>query len=94
MSIFPQSGAKGLERLMRLKYYNVQKRQITFSLVLNVVENTDYLKKTSNKSCLKKFVNLWKLIPKFSEIRLKKINISPSLLINTISSKIHLFSKN
>ncbi len=45
MSISLRSGARGLERLIRLKYYNVQKRQITFALGLNATESTDYMKK-------------------------------------------------
>ncbi len=33
--VFHQSGAKGLVRLIWLKYYNVQKQQIAFTLGLN-----------------------------------------------------------
>ncbi len=65
------SGALG--RLMRLKYNNVQKWQITFTLGLNAVKNTDYLEKTLSKSCLKKFVNMPKFIPKLAEIHKKII---------------------
>ncbi len=68
MYIFPQSGAKGLWRLIWLKYYNVQKRQITFILGPNTVKNMNYLEKTSSKSFLKKFVNFPKFISKFAEI--------------------------
>ncbi len=32
MSISPRSGARGLEKFIWLKYFNVQKRQITFTL--------------------------------------------------------------
>ncbi len=52
MSISPRSGARLLERLMWLKYYNVQKRQIIFTLGLNAAKNTDFIKKVSRKSCL------------------------------------------
>ncbi len=52
MSISPWSGARGLERLMWLKYNMVQKRQITGNVVRNVVKNTHHMKKASNKSCL------------------------------------------
>ncbi len=52
MSISPQGGARRLERLTWLKYYNVQKRQIIFTLGLNAVKNTDFMKKSSSKSCL------------------------------------------
>ncbi len=95
MSIFLRSGAKWLERLMWLKYYNVQKWQITFTLGLNAAKNTNYLKNTSRKSCLKKFVNSPKVIRKFPEIRKNNINISPPpRLINIISPKIlFLFKK-
>ncbi len=41
MSILPQSGAKGLERLI----YYVQKQQITFALRMNAAKNIDYLEK-------------------------------------------------
>ncbi len=76
-------------------YWYFPSLQITFTLVLNTAENTDYLEKTSNKSCLKKFEYLGKFIPKSCEIRKNNINISPpSRLINIISSKIHSFSKN
>ncbi len=39
MSIYPQRGARGLERLIWLKYYT--ERQITFNLGLNYDKNTD-----------------------------------------------------
>ncbi len=50
MSVFHQSGARGLEKLIQLKYYIVLKRQITFNLGLNAVENTHPVKKSQNKS--------------------------------------------
>ncbi len=40
VSICPQSGARGLERLIQLKYYVVLKRQITISLGFNAAKNT------------------------------------------------------
>ncbi len=40
-----RSKAKGLERLLWLKYYNVHKRQITFTFELNTVKNNDYMEK-------------------------------------------------
>ncbi len=46
MYISPQSGDKGLERLIWLKYYNEQKRQIIFTLGLNAVKNTNFIKKS------------------------------------------------
>ncbi len=39
----PLEWKKGLERLIWLKYYDVQKRQITFTLGLDVAKNTDYM---------------------------------------------------
>ncbi len=45
--------ARGLERLIRLKYDIVLKRQNKFNLELNAAKNTHRTKKTSNKSCLK-----------------------------------------
>ncbi len=52
MSISPRCGAGRLKRLIWLKYYNVQKRQITFTLGLNTVKNTAYMEKASSKSCI------------------------------------------
>ncbi len=52
MSIFPQSGTTRLERLIWLKYYNVQQRQIIFTLGSNAAKNTEFIKKASSKSCL------------------------------------------
>ncbi len=46
MSVTHQSEARGLERLMWLKYYNVQKWQITFTLGLNAAKNTTYMEKS------------------------------------------------
>ncbi len=40
MSISPQSGVRGLERLIWFKYYIVLNQQITFNLGLNAVKNT------------------------------------------------------
>ncbi len=45
MSTSPQSGARGLERLIWLKYYIVLKMQITFNLGLSAAKNTHYIKK-------------------------------------------------
>ncbi len=45
MSISPQSGAKGLERLIWLKCFIVLKRQITFNLGLTATKNVYYIKK-------------------------------------------------
>ncbi len=45
MSISPWRGDRQLERFIWLKYYNVQKRQIIITLVLNVAKNTDFMKK-------------------------------------------------
>ncbi len=46
MSISPCSGARGLERFTLLKYYIVQKWQITFNLGLNAAENTCHIQKS------------------------------------------------
>ncbi len=46
MSICPMSGARGLKTLKGLKNYDVQKRQITFTLGLNAGKNTDYMEKS------------------------------------------------
>ncbi len=40
------SGARGLERLIWLKYYIVQKLRITFKLELNADKSTHYIKKS------------------------------------------------
>ncbi len=45
-SISPSSGARGLQRSVYLKSYNVQKRIIRFTLRLNTVKNTHYMKKS------------------------------------------------
>ncbi len=51
VSICPWSGARGLERLIQLKYYVVLKRQITINLGLNAAKNMHYIKKKgSSKS--------------------------------------------
>ncbi len=50
MSISPKSGARGLERLIQLKYNVVLKRQITINLGLNTAKSSIALKKASNKS--------------------------------------------
>ncbi len=44
MSI-PPNGATGIGRLIWLRFYNVQKWQITFTLGLDADKNTDYIKK-------------------------------------------------
>ncbi len=41
----PRSGAKGLERFLCFKYYNVLKQRSTFTLGLNVAEIIDNIKK-------------------------------------------------
>ncbi len=40
----PWSGARGLERLIWLKYYIALKRQITFNFWLNTAKNMHYIK--------------------------------------------------
>ncbi len=45
MSIFPKSRARGLRRLICLKYYYVLKQESRFTLELNAAENTNYIKK-------------------------------------------------
>ncbi len=52
LSISTQSGARWLERLIWLKYYYVQKREIIFTLGLNSVKNIDFMKKALSKSFL------------------------------------------
>ncbi len=47
MSIFPRSGARWLEKLPSLKYYNVLKWESGFTLGLIAAKN----KNTSNKKC-------------------------------------------
>ncbi len=46
MSISPWSGARGLEKLIWLKYYFVLKRQNTFNLGLNAAKSTHQIKKS------------------------------------------------
>ncbi len=58
MSISPGSGARGLERLIWLKYCFVLKRQNTFNLELYAVKNTHQIKKikiVENEISCKKF---------------------------------------
>ncbi len=45
MSISPMSGARGLQRLSSLKYYNVLKWEKRFTLKLDAAKNTHFLKK-------------------------------------------------
>ncbi len=45
MSISPQNGARGLEILPRLKYYNALKWENRLTLGLNTAKNTSYMKK-------------------------------------------------
>ncbi len=45
MSTSSRSGARGLKRLPSLKYYNVLKWEIKFTLGLNADKITDYIKK-------------------------------------------------
>ncbi len=52
MSISPQSGARGLERQIWLKYDIVLKWQNTFNLGLNGAKIRITRKEASNKSCL------------------------------------------
>ncbi len=56
MSISPWSGARGLQRLIFLKYYNTLKWESRFTLGLNTAKNMHYIKKisknASNESCL------------------------------------------
>ncbi len=51
MSISPTSGTRGHQRSVCLKSYNVQKREIRFTLELNAAKNTHFRKNASNKSC-------------------------------------------
>ncbi len=44
MSISPRSGARGLQRLICLKYYNALKWEMRFALGLNAAKNSDYIK--------------------------------------------------
>ncbi len=44
MSTFSKSGARDLQRLICLKYYNVLKLQSGFTLGLNAAKNIDYIK--------------------------------------------------
>ncbi len=46
MSINHWNGARGLERFACSKYYDVEKRQITFNLGLNASKNTYHMKKS------------------------------------------------
>ncbi len=46
MSLYPQSGAKGLERLASSKYYYVQKRQVIINLGLKAAKNMHHMKKS------------------------------------------------
>ncbi len=48
MTIFPQSGAKGLERFPTLKNNNVQKRGSRFSLGIDALKNMHRIKKSFN----------------------------------------------
>ncbi len=59
MSTFPQSGARGLERLIWLKYCITLKQQITFNLWLNTAKNTHYIKKANNSTRIVLFEFSW-----------------------------------
>ncbi len=48
MSICPESGARGLKRLIWLKYYDLVKRQITFTFGLNTAESNEFHQKKKN----------------------------------------------
>ncbi len=50
MSISPQSGASGLERLVWLESYAVRKQQNIFNVGLNAAKNMCLSRKASNKS--------------------------------------------
>ncbi len=47
MSISSRSGARGLERLPYLKYYDVLKWENRLTFRLNAAKNMDYMKKGS-----------------------------------------------
>ncbi len=44
--ICPWRGARGVEKLIQLKYYVVLKRRITINLGLNAAKNTHHIKKS------------------------------------------------
>ncbi len=46
MSIYPRSGARGLERLTWLKNFNVQKQKFRFTLGLNTAKYTHHMEKS------------------------------------------------
>ncbi len=46
MSILPRSGARRLQRLSSLKYYNTLKWENRFTLGLDTAKNTHYIKKS------------------------------------------------
>ncbi len=52
MSISPRSGARGLEKLIWLKYNIILKRENTFALGLNAAKICITYKKASDKGCL------------------------------------------
>ncbi len=45
MSISPKSGARGLQRLLYLKYYNIQKQESRFNLGFDTAKNKRYIQK-------------------------------------------------
>ncbi len=53
MSIFPMNGARGLQRSVLLKSYNVQKLEIRLTLGLSAAKNMHFMKKSFNKSSSK-----------------------------------------
>ncbi len=46
MAISPTSGVRGLQRSVRVKFYNVQEREIRFTLGLNAAKNTHFMEKS------------------------------------------------
>ncbi len=50
MSISPWSGARELQKLISLKYYDVTKWKIRFPLRLNHAKNIAYIKTASNEA--------------------------------------------
>ncbi len=52
-SMYPKSGARGLQRFGILKCHNAPEWEYIFiSSELNTVEGIDYIEKSSNKSCV------------------------------------------
>ncbi len=82
-SISPVSGSRGLQRSICLKFYNVQKWKMWFTLGLSDAENTQYIKKLQIK-----VVRNWILYKKVTE----RICLSPPRVEPAVSKDQYIWN--